>query len=371
MKRKILLGFLIFLVLYAGWLVFQILTFKTAPAPQPGQSFPGEVIGAYHIHSTLSDGKKSPEKIAEIAAANGLRFIILTDHGRPNFESLAVRGWKKGILVLAGSELSVNRGHLAAFGFSPPEHMFSHDAGEAASQIARLNGVSIVAHPFSRVSWSWGRLFLYSGIEIMNAYSASQKDWVRSLPYLPAALLKPDFLMVKMLDKPTLNIKRWDELLRRRTVYGYFAEDAHFYYGPLFRLFRLHVLLKDPLPKDFDIASRRIFDALKNGRFFNVVDAAASGGGFRFTAVRGKEKWEMGRSLRFSPGLVLHVQAAFAAKKCIHLLRNGEMISESRGDSLQLRAPSPGVYRVEVYLRGRTPLGKDIPWIVSNPIFLR
>ena len=35
------------------------------------------------------------------------------------------------------------------------------------------------------------------------------------------------------------------------------------------------------------------------------------------------------------------------------------------------RAVEPGVYRVEVYLRSRSPLSPRVPWILSNPVYVR
>jgi len=369
-KRKIRLGILFLFLLYSGWFIFQVLSFQTLTGDAL-QVFSDEIKGVFHIHTTLSDGKKSPESIARIAADKDLDFIILTDHGNPNYESLAEEGWKNGVLVLTGSELSVNRGHLSGLGFDTPEYRFSHTAEEAASQIARLNGISIVAHPYSKVSWTWGDLFLYSGIEIMNADSSVRREVIRSLPYLPAALIKPDLFLVKILERPAKNLRKWDALNRKQEIYSYFATDAHFYYGPLFRLFRLHIILKAPLPKEFNAAKQAVCAALKNGRFYNAVDSAARAEGFRFFGMNGEKKIDMGKKLRFTPSVSLHIQAPYPYKKSIHLIRNGKVISETSENTLSFSVKQPGVYRVEVYLRGRTAMGKKVPWILSNPIFLR
>ncbi|MCK4337840.1 MAG: hypothetical protein KAX11_07835 [Candidatus Aminicenantes bacterium] len=370
MKRKILSGFLLLFLIYCGWFIYQSLAFHTF-TQENIQTYPDEIKGVYHLHSTLSDGHKPPEKIVRIASDNDLDFIILTDHGNPNFESMATRGWRHGVLMLAGSELSVNRGHLVGIGFDTPEHRFSQNAEESASQIARLNGISIIAHPYSRVSWTWGDLFIYSGIEIMNASSSVRRDFASLIPYLPAYIIRPDLFLIRMLDSPSKNLKKWDKLNRKHTVYAYFSADSHFYYGPMFRLFRIHILIKAPLPKEFDAARNIVYEALKKGNFYNAIDSAAEAEGFRFFGISGENKIDMGQSSRFDPSITLHVQAPFPFKKVIHLIQNGETVSESEQDYLFFRVKSPGVYRIEVFLKGRTPLKKEIPWIVSNPIFLR
>lgn len=122
-KRKILKIILVLIAVYIAWLGFQLAIFKsynTVPIKDP--SF--EVTGVFHIHSTCSDGKRSVAQIAGYAADRSLDFIVITDHGNPNYESLQNEGWREGVLVLCGSELSENRGHLVAVGFTPPSSPF-------------------------------------------------------------------------------------------------------------------------------------------------------------------------------------------------------------------------------------------------------
>jgi hypothetical protein len=45
---------------------------------------------------------------------------------------------------------------------------------------------------------------------------------------------------------------------------------------------------------------------------------------------------------------------------------------QSSGESeISFTPRQPGVYRVEVYLKGWSPLARDIPWVISNPVFLK
>src|SRR4051794_28091353 len=43
---------------------------------------PGGIHGAYHVHSTRSDGQGTPEQIAHAAKKAGLQFVVLTDHNQ-------------------------------------------------------------------------------------------------------------------------------------------------------------------------------------------------------------------------------------------------------------------------------------------------
>ena len=369
-KRKILLILGAIFLLYVFWLSFNLLTFKSYKNAEL-KEYPQEVEGVYHLHSLFSDGRKNVDEIAMLASQASLDFIILTDHGRPNRDSYASQGWEEGVLVLAGSELSVSRGHLVALGFKLPSGYFPQKTEDSAYEIERTGGFSIIAHPYSKTQWSWGEYINYSGIEIMNADSMLRTDILPSLPYLPTFLLKPKYFLLKILDNPHRNLRKWDELNTHHHVYGYFSVDAHLLYRPLLDTFHLHLLLQRPLSEDFDQARQQVFEALRKGRFYNSVHAAAHGQGFRFWGKKGQEKISMGSTVSFDSPLTLHIQAPFSFAAEIHLIHNGKSIYSSTEENVSYEVSQPGTYRVEVYLKERSPLQKNIPWIVSNPIFLR
>lgn len=370
-KKKIFLfSLLALLLIYVLWLSFHLLRFKTYKG-YPRKDYSLEAEGVYHIHTLFSDGRRSVEEILKLAAQASLDFIILTDHGSPNYECLASQGRKEGVLVLAGSELSVSRGHLVGLGFKSLTHPFSQNAEQAVYEIGLSGGFSIIAHPYSKVSWSWGEFVDYSGIEIMNADTMLKKDILPSLPYLPALLVKPRFALIKMLDNPKKNLKKWDELNHQHPTYGYFSVDAHLLYRPLLSLFRLHLFLRRPLAADFESARNQVYEALREGRFYNAIDAAAIAKGFKFWGKQEEKMIPMGRTAELQVPLTLHIKAPFPFSKEIHLIRDGKIILRSEKESLLHPAQKPGIYRVEIYLRERSPLGENIPWIVSNPIFLR
>jgi hypothetical protein len=77
--------------------------------------------GDFHLHSTASDGVKSPTWVMETAAANGVQVLALTDHdtteGSAEAETAADR---LGLRLVPGIELSTDYGkadvHLLGFG---------------------------------------------------------------------------------------------------------------------------------------------------------------------------------------------------------------------------------------------------------------
>lgn len=372
--KWLLPALLLLFIFYLPWLSVQILRFKPHQAEPPSRPRrPHEIVGVYHLHTAFSDGHASPDTIARLASRRSLDFIILTDHGNPNLACLASQGWKDGLLVLAGSELSVSRGHLVALDFAAPAEPFSQNAEDAVKEVKAGGGFTVIAHPFSKTRWSWGEQTGYAGLEIIDTDSMLKRNFFPSLPYLPALVLKPGFYLLKLLERPTQTLRKWDELNLEQRLSGYFSADAHLFYGALLSGFHLHALLRRPLAEDFEKARAQVFRSLRRGQFYNAIEAAGSARGFRFWAERRLARVPMGSVVPFRPKspLRLRARAPFPRATEIRLIHNGKTVLKSNQKRITFLAEESGVYRVEVYLTDRSALAPDIPWIVSNPIFLR
>lgn len=378
-SRPLLWLLLILIILYSVWLGHQLIQFTPHQLPPQSDTAalasvpPYEVRGVYHIHSRYSDGRSSVNKIAGLASRFGLDFIILTDHGHPNLRSLESQGWRKGVLVLAGSELSVSRGHLVALDIIPPRRPFSQNAEQAAREIRANGGFSIIAHPFSKVRWSWGDDIEYAGIEIIDTDTMFKKNFLPALPYLPALLFRRRFYLLKTLERPAQTLRKWDELNLSHALYGFFSADAHLLYGVLLAGFHLHVLLGSPLAQDFEEARAQVFEALRQGRFYSAINAASEARGFRFWAEADEKTFPMGSFIPSSaiPGIRIRAHLPFGQVTETHLIHDGKILHHSTDEELSFAVDGPGTYRIEVYLRKkRFPLAPDVPWIVSNPIFI-
>src|SRR5438046_7429470 len=60
-----------------------------------------------HTHSTASDGSDPPERIPELAAANGCKAVALTDHDRMDgLEAAGKRAAEVGVELVPGCEIS-------------------------------------------------------------------------------------------------------------------------------------------------------------------------------------------------------------------------------------------------------------------------
>jgi len=368
-RRWILRAVLAIFGVYLLWIGFHLVRFRPYRTAFVDET--QEIEGVYHIHSEFSDGQSDVESIARSAAESGLRFIILTDHGHPNRPSLASQGWKSGVLVLAGSELSVSRGHLVALDIDAAGPDFPQNAEESMRDVRSRGGFTVIAHPFSKVRWSFGGDEDPDGMEIINGDGVMRRRIGRTLLWVPVFLVSPRLAFIHLLDSPARSLAKWDELIATRRFYGYFSADAHLLYGPLFHFLRVHLFLKEPLSADFKTARSQVFDALRSGKFYNAVDAAGQARGFRFWGAIGEQRIPMGSTLPLNPSLTMEIRAPYVFPKEVRLISGGRVVLVSSQSRISFPVRSAGAYRVEVYLRGRTPLAKDIPWIVSNPIFVR
>lgn len=139
--------------------------------------------GGLHIHTNVSDGRKSPAEATELYRSMGYDFIALTDHWkfRPGGET-------GGLTVLSGIEYDVGSNirdgifHIVGIGAADPAltrdmlTRWSTPVEKAQFVIDRINvsgGAAILAHP----AWSLNRvrdimmLDGLAGIEIYNAVS--------------------------------------------------------------------------------------------------------------------------------------------------------------------------------------------------------
>ena len=313
--RKVLRAALAAAAIYASWLAYSELSFRSYRNPDGARAAAArdtsgrlvrELQGVYHIHTSFSDGHATVDEVAALAARQGLDFVVLTDHGNPNHASLRAAGRHKGVLVLAGSELNVNRGHLVALGFRPPpgEGKLPSNAEDAVAAVKSLGGFTVIAHPYSKVKWSWGdwgESSDYSGIEIVNADTMFKNNYPRVLAYAPLLLLGSRLPLIRMLEHPAANLKRWDQRGARAAIAGYFSADAHLYYRGIFALLRLHVLVDGPSgtagggdPADADAEGAAVWRSLRHGRFYNAVEAVADASGFRFEALEEKDEGSAG-----------------------------------------------------------------------------
>ena len=105
---------------------------------------------ALHLHSNLSDGKLSPDEIAELYKNDGYDAIALTDHWR-----FREAGELCGLKIISGVEYDVGGNtqtmHIVGFGMTEdPQVEKTDDRQTIIDKINAAHGCAVLAHP----AWS-------------------------------------------------------------------------------------------------------------------------------------------------------------------------------------------------------------------------
>ncbi len=338
------------------------------------------VAGVVHVHTTLSDGGGTPEDVIRAAKAAGLAFLGVTDHN--NLDAKPLEGYRDGVLVLVGSELSTPAGHVLGLGLDrDPPWRFNGDGLDGLEDVRDLGGVPFAAHPFSAradLRWTGWDLPGPWGLELLNGDSDARRAGPRLLLTAGLYRLNPGYALLQGLPAPDEALRRWDEMLARRDVVGLAGSDAHSRlaltkkwavrfpsYESLFAQARDHLLLDRPLRGEAAADREAVLDAFRRGRFYLGLDALAPATGFRFTVEGGpSQRFTMGDHAPVLAGLRARAGGRVPRGTRVVLLRDGRPVGEGR-ESLDLALPGPGVYRVEA----RVP-GWPVPWVLTNPVYV-
>lgn len=177
--------------------------------------------GNLHCHTTLSDGKGTPESVIAHYAYIGYDFLAITDHRRYNTLNYAP---ETGLLILPAAEADrfldgkgmpvlhiVSLGPEECNGFQEGQTILYEKGGSASDcqdmldDILKANNVPILAHP----QWSGNTpqdLLKLQGFQLMEIWnSGSALDW-----------------------GVDTNSYHWDYLLSQgKIVYGVASDDSH------------------------------------------------------------------------------------------------------------------------------------------------
>ena len=365
MIRKVLVAAAVALAL--AWLGLGAQTWRArAPRPAPAQ---GELRGAWHVHTSRSDGRASLDEVVDAARAAGLQFVVVSDH---NVLVPEEQGWHRGVLVVEATEASTRLGHVVAVGvrraLSPAER-----DGDPLGAIAALGGEAVLAHPLHPTrpftGWGQGR---WRGMEIVSNDTSwgevvEGRAWSRVA--LAAAMFPFDGAqaVLALHDSDESERRRFDVEVRtvRRDVPGdagralLCSADAHGYpsYRAAFEAFSMHVPV---VPTGDGVTDARdVSAALLDGRASCVFDGVSPAAGIRLARAADGH------------GLELRVSAPDLGRARFVLLQDGLPVAHrtpaARGGETIIpfaceggRCPT-GDYRVEATWDGR-------PWIFTNPI---
>jgi hypothetical protein len=288
----------------------------------------------------------------------GVDVVLLTDHDNLRAREHGQEGWHDGVLLLVGEEITPpESNHYLAFGTEGHTRRGDRSAAEVVAAVEAAGGFGFAAHPFSEGSKLFKRhgmpfpdLDCVSGIEVWS-FVNDTGEAVERYRDVVRFLASPNHFID---HPPARNLRRWDELNRKRRVLAIGGLDAHqigLRIGPFvplrlmsykrsFRTLRTHVWL------DGEPTRESVFDALREGRSYIAMDGLAPARGFTFSDDAGTLRIRTPREAR------------------IRLLRDGEEVATATGRELDHAPEAPGSYRAEAYLDA---LGRERTWILSNP----
>jgi hypothetical protein len=334
-----------------------------------------------HVHTNLSDGRGTPAEVVAAAKRAGADFVVITDHNRVDpeiFDSLT--GKPGDPVVIVGSEVSTDAGHVLAIGITSPTFRFSGTLSEVLDDIHHLGGCAFVAHPTSpRGDTRFTREEEPGnfGVEVVNGDTA----WREASPLALSLAAwtypaNPAFALRKTLGAFDNERSLWDRLLRSRFAPAVGGTDAHGRipisrtrsiplpsYEALFSLVRTVVHLNGPLPASRVAARAAISRALCAGQSVVAIPSLADPLGLFFVAqTAAGETAGPGAAIRFEPGTTLRVGGAAPPGSTIRLIESGVSVAVAE-NRLEFPVTKPGVYRAEAYVPG-----ERTPWVLTNPI---
>ena len=322
------------------------------PSPPPAD---GRLVwGAYHVHSTRSDGSGSVDEIAAAAARAGLHFVIFTDHGDGTRVDAPV--YRSGVLCIDAPELNTQSGHIVALSLQRPSaYPLAGEARDVIEDIHRLGGWAVAAHPESpRPELRWRAPGVQiDGYEWLNVDSEwrAHSGWRLLGAGLRAFFRAPE--SVASLFESARVAERRNRIADNERSFSLAALDAHARigsdsngnkpgtsirfpsYSALFRTVAQAVPLDRPLTSDAITDSRLILDAIHGGKSYAIVRGFAD----------------------------------VLAPLRVDVL-NGEVVAAEvpalPEAKVSTTAIAPGRYRVEARITGRA-----FPWLVSDVIDIR
>ncbi len=390
----------------AAVLVAAVTAFVTSTLPPKHLSLAdpapdGAIAGIIHVHSIRSDGRGTPDEIAEAAAQAGLKFVVITDHG-DGTRTPEPPAYRHGVLCLDAVEISTSGGHYIALDMPASPYPLGGEARDVVDDVKRLGGFGIVAHPDSpkdELRWrEWTAPF--DAVEIVNLDTAWRQraagaSWRQKLD-LAARLISYPIRPVESiasLVEPSTIWEQWTTLARRRHLVMLPGADAHARVGwrttgdpgnggvsaPLpsyvtsFRTLSVHVRAERALTGNAGGDARMIIRAIRAGHAYSAIEGAASPSSFDFTATNEHGTVHAGDELSAAGPLTLHVRSNAPPGFTTSVWNGATVVSgDHHEQDFSVQVPEStagtGVYRAEIRATGRL---QALPWIISNPIYVR
>ncbi|MCO6509157.1 MAG: hypothetical protein J5I65_00020 [Aridibacter famidurans] len=345
--------------------------------------------GVIHVHSFIGGHSTGTfEELIGAANQNGLDFVVMTEHVANDFDSAAkTLNERHGRAIwIGGNEVPTSDGDkfLVLDGFSDLSTLQFNSTDELLGETEGKRKLALVTYPESFRSWDAD----FDGIEVFSLHTNAKA--MNPFLFLMDAVWSfgsyPELTMARHFRRPAENLDRFDKISGTRKISLFGGNDAHsnigFHlfgddannklfeikydrYGMIFRLMRTHVLI----PENEELSRVTVLEALRRGRSFLGFDILGDSSGFTFHAENAEGARLVGTDSDVDAGSVLRVASPLPAK--IVIFRNGDRVFESESvRSVEFKAREPGVYRVEAFLDSLGAPFDEMPWVITNPIYV-
>lgn len=347
-----------------------------------------DVKGVIHVHSFAGGHSTGTYfELIDAARENSLDFVLMTEHVTDLFDSSAksLDSRLGDTLWIGGNEVSTRDGDrfIVIEGSRDLGKLRKSSTDDFLAKMRDQGRQSLLVYPGEK----WPEKV--DGVEIFSLHTSAKQ--MNAFLFLMDALWSygayPELTLARHFLRPNENLEMFDRISQRKRIYLFGGNDAHsnigFFlgddannrflelkydrYSSIFKLLRTHVLLPEGLP----LEREQLLEALRRGNSYLGIDAIGDSTGFFFEARLGDRAALMGEEFEFADGEP-ELRVFSPLKATIAIFRNGEKVAEESGVSMMRFKPSgPGVYRTEVYFDGLGAPFDEMPWIISNPIWIR
>jgi hypothetical protein len=345
--------------------------------------------GIIHVHTAIGGHSTGNfDELIDGAMKNNLDFVAMTEHTAALYDTsaLTLQGNVGGVLFVNGQEVETATDRFLLL-------PGSNDAGRAnkvstpdfLQAVHAQNKLAFITYPEKHKTWDSD----FDGIEVFSLHTNAKR--MPPVFVLFDALWSyysyPELVLAKYFYRPDANLKQFDAITQTRKSTLFAGTDAHsnigFHlfgddagnkiinlkidrYETIFRAMRNHVLLE----KDKPLTTENLLQALKSGRVFVGLDILSDTKGFSFTAENASESKTMGDEIALIETINLKISAPQISR--FVLFKNGEKIHEETGiEQINFPVKEKGTYRAEVYLDALGAPFDKMPWIISNPIYVK
>jgi acetyl esterase/lipase len=207
----------------------------------------------------------------------------------------------------------------------------------------------------------------FAGMEISRPPAATREEWRKlrgRFRQYPGEALGAE------IGPDDGQIAKWDETTAADDVVGIAYSDAPEDKGNVlaaaFRATSVHILARDLTEKDARAS-------LAAGHAYVAHDWLCDPTGFTFAAANNLGVFDMGDTVPTgSLAGQTWLQAFLPVAAKIKLIRNGAVVAQAEDSKFAYAVKEEGAYRLEAWLStGETKEANGLPWIVSNPIYVR